>query len=29
MMPDARGGLRREKVVLGSLEELQHRLVFK
>ena len=29
MMPNAGRGLGREKVVLGSLEELQHRLVFK
>jgi hypothetical protein len=29
MVPDARGGLRREKVAPGSLEEFQHRLVFK
>src|SRR3984885_3108407 len=28
-MPDAGCGLRREKVALGSLEEFQHRLVFK
>src|SRR6516165_751760 len=29
MVPDARRGLRREKVAPGGLEELQHRLVFK
>src|SRR5882672_10850512 len=29
MVPDARCGLRREKVAAGGLEELQHRLVFK
>ena len=29
MVPDARCGLRREKVAPGSLEEFQHRLVFK
>src|SRR5215472_8585328 len=29
MVPDARGGLRREKVAAGGLEELQHRLVFE
>ena len=29
MVPDARGGLRREKVAAGGLEEFQRRLVFK
>src|SRR6266481_2938347 len=29
MVPDARCGLRREKVAAGGLEEFQHRLVFK
>jgi hypothetical protein len=29
MVPDARCGLRREKVALGGLEELQDRLVFE
>src|SRR5215831_8611575 len=29
MVPDARRGLRREKVATGGLEELEHRLVFK
>jgi hypothetical protein len=29
MVPDARSGLRREKVAAGGLEEFQHRLVFK
>ena len=29
MVPDAGGGLRREKVAPGGLEEFQHRLVFK
>src|SRR6516162_5088007 len=29
MVPDARRGLRRQKVAPGGLEELQHRLVFK
>ena len=29
MVPDARYGLRREKVAAGGLEEFQHRLVFK
>ncbi len=29
MVPDARCGLRREKVAAGGLEEFQHRLVFE
>src|SRR5262249_44291855 len=29
VVPDARSGLRREKVVARGLEEFQHRLVFK
>jgi len=29
MVPDARCGLRREKVAAGGLEEFQHRPVFK
>jgi hypothetical protein len=29
MVPEARCGLRREKVAAGGLEEFQHRLVFK
>ena len=29
MVPDAGGGLRREKVAAGGLEEFQHRLVFE
>src|SRR5262249_18465726 len=29
MVPDARYGLRREKVAAGGLEEFQHRLVFE
>src|ERR1700721_959582 len=29
MVPDARRGLRRDKVAAGGLEEFQHRLVFK
>jgi hypothetical protein len=29
MVPDARCGLRREKVAAGGFEEFQHRLIFK
>jgi hypothetical protein len=29
MVPDARRGLRREKIAAGGLEEFQHRPVFK
>jgi hypothetical protein len=29
MMPDACRGLSREKMMLGSVEEFQHRFVFK
>ena len=29
MVPNARRGLRREKVAAGGLEEFQHRLVFE
>jgi hypothetical protein len=29
MVPDARRGLRREKVAAGGFEEFQHRLVFE